>query len=230
MSVRRRITRIIAARRNAPEPVDPIAALDSSQRQQEEQLDRARRSVADLAAVRHRVDTLARQAAAELNETNRQAEQAVQNNDDDAARHALKRGIEVRKRLDSLTHQRDDVDRQVRSLEADLYRLETALQENTVRYQSLKAQHGATQAAQTMHGAVSASAGSSIEAARAAREAEEEARRLRHRQAAQEELEWSDPNSAKLDRAFEELESRAEAERELRELKDRARDSRPGQR
>lgn len=227
VSVRRRISRIIAARRNAAEPADPITTLDQSQRLQEEQLDRARRSVADLAAVRHRVDNLARQAAAELDESNRAAEQAVAMHDDDAARSALKRGIEVRKRADTLSRQRDDVDHQVQALEADLYRLETALQQNTVHYQSLKAQHGATQAALNMQGAVSATAGSSIEAARAAREAEQEARRLRHRQAAQEELEWADPNSGRLDRAFEELETREEAERELRQLKEQAQD-RPG--
>ncbi len=228
MSVRRRITRIISARRNATEPVDPITAIDQSQRHQEEQLDLARRSVADLAAVRHRVDTLARQAAAELDQSNRAAERAVSQNDDDAARAALKRGIEVRKRLEALSAQRADVDRQVRSLEADLYRLETALHENSIRYQSLKAQHGATQAALNMEGAVSATAGSSLEAARAAREAEQEARRVRHQQAAREELAWADPNSGKLDRAFEEFESLEETDRELRELKARVKDSGTG--
>lgn len=223
MSVRRRISRIISSRRNAQESVDPISALGQSQRQQEENLDRARRSVADLAAVRHRVDSLARQAAADLEACNREAERAVVNHNDDAARAALRRALEVQKRLDTLTRQRDDVDRQFHSLEADLYRLETSLQENAVRFESLRAQHGATQAALEVQGAVSASAGSSAETARAAREAEQEARRLRHLQAAQEELAWSDPTSPKLERAFEELESRDTTEQQLRELKESGR-------
>lgn len=222
MSVRRRISRIISSRRNASEPVDPIAAMGNSQREQEENLDRARRSVADLAAVRHRVDTLARQAAADLDQCNREAERAVAHNNDDAARSALRRALEVQKRLDSLTRQRDDVDRQFHSLEADLYRLETSLQENAVRYESLKAQHGATQAELNVRGAVSASAGNSAETARAAREAEQEARRLRHLQAAQEELSWSDPTAGRLEEAFSELEAREAAEQELRQLKARA--------
>ncbi|MDF9276724.1 hypothetical protein P4U43_02855 [Arthrobacter sp. EH-1B-1] len=228
MSVRRRISRIIASRRNAVEPGDPITALGESQRQQEENLDRARRSVADLAAVRHRVDTLARQAAADLDACNREAERAVANNNDDAARSALRRALEIQKRLETLTRQRDDVDQQFRSLESDLYWLETSLQDNAVRYESLKAQHGATQAALDVRGAVSSSAGNSMETARAAREAEQEARRLRHRQAAQEELAWSDPTSGKLEDAFDELEAREAAEQELRQLKGRVQGNRPG--
>lgn len=227
MSVRRRISRIIASRRNAVEPGDPITALGESQRQQEENLDRARRSVADLAAVRHRVDTLARQAAADLDACNREAERAVANNNDDAARSALRRALEIQKRLETLTRQRDDVDQQFRSLESDLYWLETSLQDNAVRYESLKAQHGATQAALDVRGAVSSSAGNSMETARAAREAEQEARRLRHLQAAQEELAWSDPTSGKLEDAFDELEAREAAEQELRQLKGRVQGNRP---
>lgn len=227
MSVRRRISRIISSRRNAQEPVDPIATLGQSQRQQEENLDRARRSVADLAAVRHRVETLTRQAAADLDACNREAERAVANSNDDAARAALRRALEVQKRLDTLTQQRDDVDRQFRSLEADLYRLETSLHENAVRFESLRAQQGATQAALEVQGAVSASAGSSAETARAAREAEQEARRLRHLQAAQEELAWSDPSSPNLERAFEELEARDATEQKLRQLKGRTDRGRP---
>ncbi|WP_458115582.1 PspA/IM30 family protein [Arthrobacter sp. D2-10] len=227
MSVRRRISRIISSRRNAQEPVDPIATLGQSQRQQEENLDRARRSVADLAAVRHRVETLTRQAAADLDACNREAERAVANSNDDAARAALRRALEVQKRLDTLTQQRDDLDRQFRSLEADLYRLETSLHENAVRFESLRAQQGATQAALEVQGAVSASAGSSAETARAAREAEQEARRLRHLQAAQEELAWSDPSSPNLERAFEELEARDATEQQLRQLKGRTDRGRP---
>lgn len=206
-----------------------MTALGQSQRQQEENLDRARRSVADLAAVRHRVHSLARQAAADLDACNREAERAVAHHNDDAARAALRRALEVQKRLDALTRQRDDVDRQFRSLEADLYRLETSLQENAVRFESLRAQHGATQAALEVQGAVSASAGGSAETARAAREAEQEARRLRHLQAAQEELAWSDPGSGRLEQAFGELEAHEAAEQELRQLKDRAQGRRPDQ-
>ncbi|WP_299167305.1 PspA/IM30 family protein [uncultured Arthrobacter sp.] len=228
MSVRRRISRIISSRRNAVEPADPITALGESQRQQEENLDRARRSVADLAAVRHRVNSLARQAVEDLDACNREAERAVADNNDDAARAALRRAVEVQKRLDTLTRQRDDVGRQFQALEGDLYRLETSLQENAVRYESLRAQHGATQAALEVRGAVSASAGSSAETARAAREAEQEARRLRHLQGAQEELAWSDPSSGKLEEAFGELEAREAAEQELRQLKERAQGRRPG--
>lgn len=228
MSIRRRITRIVSSRRNAAEPVDPISALGQSQREQEEHLDRARRSVADLAAVRHRVSSLAGHAAAELDACNREAERAVAMNNDDAARSALRRAMEVQKRLDMLTRQRDDVDQQFHSLEADLYRLETALQENAVRYESIKAQHGATQAALDVRGAVSASAGNNAETARAARDAEQEARRLRHLQAAQEELAWSDPSSGKLEEAFGELEARDAAEQQLRQLKGRAEERRTG--
>ncbi|GAB3549971.1 hypothetical protein GCM10027404_16360 [Arthrobacter tumbae] len=174
------------------------------------------------------MDTLARQAAADLDACNREAERAVANNNDDAARSALRHALEIQKRLETLTRQRDDVDQQFRSLESDLYRLETSLQDNAVRYESLRAQHGATQAALNVQGAVSSSAGNSMETARAAREAEQAARQLRHQQAAQEELAWSDPTSGKLEEAFDELEAREAAEQDLRQLKGRVQGNRPG--
>ncbi|WP_028280372.1 PspA/IM30 family protein [Arthrobacter sp. H5] len=223
MSIGRRIKRIITANRSASaEQKDPGASLDNAHRLQVDQLEQARRSVADLAVVRHRVDHLARQAAAEADQLDREAGDAVANGNDDGARRALRRGIDVRQRLGALTRQHADVDGQVQQLEGKLRRLESTLQDNSIRYQSLKAQQGAAQAELGMQGALDSAGGAAFRAEAAAREAEQEARRAGHRAAAHEELSWSDPNSRRMEEAFEELEANNAADQELEELKKRA--------
>ncbi|NMR31307.1 PspA/IM30 family protein [Crystallibacter degradans] len=223
MSIGRRLSRIIRAKRSAAsqEPENPISSLDGAHQHQLDLLDQARRSVADVAANRRRVELLAEQAAAEVASLNRSAEQAVQAGNDDGARQALQRSITVGKRLESLTAQRQQLDAQVRGLEQTLMRLEHGIEDSRLRYQSLKADHNAAQAALGMRETLTASGQQAAAANAAAREAEQEARRMQAQAAAYEELSWSDQNSPQVLQAFEELETRMGAEEELRQLKER---------
>jgi len=223
MSIGRRLGRIIRANRSARQlpPADPMQTLDETYANQLDLLDQARRSAADVAANRRRVELLADQAAAEVAALDRAAEQAVAAGNDDGARQALQRSIAVRKRMETLTAQRRQLDDQVRGLEQTLLRLEQRIEDSRLHYQSLKATHSAAQAALGMQEAVNSSGRQAADAREAARQAEQEARTLQARAAAYEELSWSDPDSPQVRQAFEELETRMEAEEGLRQLKDR---------
>ncbi|WP_026553501.1 PspA/IM30 family protein [Arthrobacter sp. H20] len=226
MSIGRRISRIVRAKRTAvkEKSSDPIQTVDDAHRQQLDLVDKARRSVADLAANRHRLELLAGEAGAELDRLDRQASDAVNAGDDDGARAALRRSQTVAKRLETLTRQRDALDVQVRQLDSNLQRLETRVEDNGLRYQTLKARHGAAQAELGMQDALAGSGQAAAGAEAAARQAELEARRVQAQAAAHDELSWSDPNSRRIEEAFEELEASSAADRELERLKKR----RPG--
>ncbi len=221
MSIGRRISRIVRANRTAAKekPTDPIQTVEQAHRQQLDLVDQARRSVADLAANRHRLELLAGEARAELDQLERRASSAVNAGDDDAARAALRRSLAVTKRLETLTRQRDDLDTQVRQLDSNLQRLETRVEDNGIRYQTLKARHGAAQAELGMQDALAGSGQAAAGAEAAARQAELEARRVQARAAAHDELSWTDPNSRRVEEAFEELEASSATERELGRLK-----------
>ncbi|NOJ60094.1 PspA/IM30 family protein [Arthrobacter sp. 260] len=226
MSLGHRISRIVRANRTAAKdakqkPTDPIQTVEQAHRQQLDLVDKARRSVADLAANRHRLDLLAGEARAELDHLERQAADAVNAGDDDAARAALRRGLAVTKRLETLSRQRDELDSQVRQLDSNLQRLETRVEDNGIRYQTLKARHGAAQAELGMQDALTGSGQAAAGAEAAARQAELEARRVQAQAAAHDELSWTDPNSRRVEEAFEELEASSAADRELERLKNR---------
>ncbi|MHA7294968.1 PspA/IM30 family protein [Arthrobacter sp. HLT1-21] len=223
MSIGRRISRIVRANRTAAKekPTDPIQTVDEAHRQQLDLVDKARRSVADLTANRHRLELLAGEARAELNQLERAASDAVNAGDDDAARAALRRSMAASKRLETFTRQRDGLDAQVRQLDSNLQRLETRVEDNGIRYQTLKARHGAAQAELGMQDALAGSGQAAAGAEAAARRAELEARRVQAQAAARDELSWSDPNSSRVEEAFEELEASSAADRELERLKNR---------
>lgn len=223
MSIGRRISRMVRANRSAKreKPTDPIQTVEQAHRQQLDLVDQARRSVADLVASRHRLELLCAEAQSELDRLDRRAEEAVAAGDDDGARGSLTRGIAVRKRLQTLVRQRDDLDAQVRQLDSNLQRLETRVEDNGIRYQTLKARHGAAQAELGMQDALNSSGQAAAGAEAAARRAEIDARQLQARAAAHDELSWSDPRSRRVEEAFEELEAGSDAERELAALKAR---------
>lgn len=222
MSIRRRITAIIRTTRTAPaEAPNPLASLDASYQQQLDALDAARRSAADVAANRRRVQLLAGQAAAEAERLNRQAEAAVAAEDDDAARDALRGALTAGKRWEALDGQQRALDSQLHALDLTLRRLEQRIEDARLHYLKLRADYSTAQAALGVQDALRASGQGAVEAQSAAVAAEREVRRLRALAAAHEELAWSDPNSHQVREAFEELETRLSAEAELSRLRAR---------
>lgn len=233
MSIRDRLGRIVrtgrterAARRQGP--ANPVQAVEAAQAEQFRRLDQARRSVADLAANRRRVQVLAQQADAERQQWERQAEAAVAMGHDAGAREYLRRSIEAGKRLEGLAAQHRTIDAQVRRLEQDLVRMERQVQDAWVRLQSLQADHGAARAALAMREAAAAAGRQASGAQSAAVDAEREIRRLQARAAAYDEIAGADPDSARVREAFEELETEAAVRSQLEALKERKGIGRPG--
>jgi phage shock protein A len=221
MSIRRRISAVFRSTRAAAPAPDPLSTLDASYQQQLDLLEAARRSTADVAANRRRVQLLAGQAAAEADRLNRQAQAAVASGNDDAARNALRGSIAVGKRLDALREREQALDSQLAGLEQTLDRLEQRIEDARLHYLSLKADHGAAQAALGMQEALRASVQGALDTRSAAEAAAREIRRLQALAAAREELAWSDPDSPQVREAFEELETRLTAEAELTRLRAR---------
>jgi phage shock protein A len=148
LSIRNRLGRIVRANRTERAakrqgPVDPVQAVEAAHAQQVARLDQARRSVADLAANRRRVEILAQQAYAEVGHWDRQAEAAVAMGHEAGAREYLRRSIEAGKRVEGLTAQHRAIDAQVRRLEQDLVRLDHQVHDSFVQFQALRADHGA---------------------------------------------------------------------------------------
>ncbi|GAA1635481.1 PspA/IM30 family protein [Georgenia ruanii] len=220
--VRRRLSRIVRARREARAPApDPLVVLERAQLEQEERLDQARRAVADLVVQRRRVELLAVRASDEMARLNRGAEEAVARGDDAAARELLRRSIMAGERREQLHAQRARLDAQVGRLEHGLGQVERRLEESQSRYLALRADHDAARAATEVRAALGAAGQQAAETRRAAQEAEQAVRELRARAAAYDELAWTDPDGEAVREAFEELEHGRAADAELARLKQR---------
>jgi phage shock protein A len=234
LSIRNRLGRIARANRTERAarkqgPVDPVKAVEAAQAEQFRRLDQARRSVADLAANRRRVEYLAQQASAERQQWDRQAEAAVAMGHDEGAREYLRRSIEAGRRVEDLAAQHRTIDAQVRRLEQDLGRMERQVQDSWVRFQSLQADHGAARAALDMREATAAAGLQAAGARTAAVDAEREIRRLQARAAAYDEIAGADPDSAQVREAFDQLENEAAVRSQLEALKQRKGIGQPGQ-
>ncbi|MPV37537.1 PspA/IM30 family protein [Georgenia subflava] len=223
MSIRARLSRIVRANRAARKsaPADPVQTVEAAHAQQVEHLDRARRSVADLAAQRRRVEVLTHRARADEQSWNRQAEAAVAMRHDDGAREYLRRAIEAGRRAETLTAQHRTLDSQVRQLEDSLGRLERRVEDSRLHLQSLRAAHGAARASLEMREAATAAGREAVGAEAAALAAEREVRRLEARAAAYDELAGTDPDSVQVREAFEQLETGTAADARLEQLKRR---------
>jgi phage shock protein A len=229
VSIRRRVTRIVKANRNAAVEAkqDPRIEAQNAQTAQRTLLDRARRGAADVAAHHHRVGLAANEAAAYLNRVEAAVTAAVQRGDDDAARAAIRESMTARRRLETLTAQLHEAEQQARRLHDDVQRLEHRIRQNAMEYDAMVARRAAAEAAIGVHEALASSSreAASIEAAR--RNAELEVRRFEAQAQAREELSWSDPSSPRLQQAFEELEAEAAAQQQLEEIKRRGSRGRP---
>ncbi|WP_394248537.1 PspA/IM30 family protein [Arthrobacter pityocampae] len=223
MSIKRRITRIVQANRNAAVEAkqDPRVQAQNAQVSQYSLLDQARRGAADVAAHHHRVGLAANEAAAYLNRVEAAASAAVRRGDDDAARAAIRESMTARRRLETLTRQLREAEEQSRRLQQDVRRLEQRVQQNAMEYDAMLARRAAAQAAIGVHDALASSSreAAAIDAAR--RNAELEVRRFEAQAQAREELSWTDPSSPRLQQAFEELEAEVATQQELEDLKRR---------
>ncbi|WP_026533655.1 PspA/IM30 family protein [Arthrobacter sp. H14] len=219
MSIRGRIGRLIRAKRADDQP-SSMQTVEDAHRRQLEAYEKARRSTADLAATHRKLEVLCSEAKAELEDLNRQAEEAVAAGDDDAARHALRSSLSTKQRLEQLTAQRHDAGGQLGRLQDDLDRIASRVADQQLHYHHLTARHGVSEATGSMQRAVAASTQAASEAADAARTAEREDRRTRHLDAAKEEITGTNPGFSDFESEFQELEAASDVESQLARLKE----------
>lgn len=219
MSIRGRIGRLIRAKRAADQP-SSMQTVEEAHHRQLEAYEKARRSTADLAATHRKLDVLCDEAKTELDDLNRQAEDAVAAGDDDAARRALRSSLTARQRLEKLTAQRRDAGDQLGRLQDELDRVASRVADQQLHYHHLKARHGVSEATGSMQRAVTASDQAASEAADAARAAEREDRQTRHVEAAKEEVGGSRPGFRDFEAEFRQLEASSDVENQLARLKE----------
>lgn len=220
MSIGRRLARLVRAERRV-RPDDPVRAVEAAHARQEELVDAARRSVADVAVHRRRTEILAERAAAEAGRAADLAAAAVAAGDDGAAREYLRSSLAAEERHRTLQDRYAALDAQVRELERTLGGLESRTEQAARHLDDLRADHDAARASLGMRDAAAVAGRRAADAALAADRAEDEIRRLRARAVGHAELAWSDPGSAQVREAFDRLETGLAAERELERLKER---------
>lgn len=223
MSIKRRITRIVQANRDAVKSAreDQPETADAAQQSQWQLLERVRRSAADLAAHQHRMQRATREAAAYVYSLEAEASAAVSRGDDDAARIAIRAVLNAKRRLDMLEKQVQETDVQARQLNVDLHQFTQSVQDKVLEQNARQAQIAATQAARGVQEALASAARQADSTEIAQRAAHHEHRQSEAQAQALEELSWTNPSAVHVQRAFEELETEAAAQHELDELKRR---------
>src|SRR5277367_2231614 len=109
MSVMKRLSGVIQAKANkALDKVeDPRDTLDLSYEKQLEQLQQIKRSVADVATAKKRIELQAQQLQASAKKLQDQAKQALAQNREDLARDALGRRTSIASQLEGLKGEHD---------------------------------------------------------------------------------------------------------------------------
>ncbi|MGC5615809.1 PspA/IM30 family protein [Georgenia sp. Z1491] len=197
-------------------PPDPATEIAEAVRRQRAAVDDARRAVGELTVQRRRTELLHERAELEVEGHERAAAIAVEQGDDAAARAALGRALEAAAPRDRLADQLAVLRNKEEDLRAGVGRLEAQVHEVESRRRALAADREAARASATIAQAMRTDVpGSTAEAVRAA---EREVHELEGRQAAYEELAWTDSGSHQVHDAFDRLGREARIEAELRRL------------
>ncbi len=157
MSVFRRFADIVRAKVNKilDRAEDPRDTLDLSYSQQIENLQNLRRSVAQVATARKRIEIQARQLQQQASKLQTQARAALSQDHEDLAREALSRRSAVGAELSDLQAQHAQVLEQEQRLKTTLSRLQTQIELFRTRKETLKATYTAAEAQTRVGEAVS---------------------------------------------------------------------------
>jgi phage shock protein A len=179
MGIGRRITQIFRARRTAGEDVGELSErLDETYRTQTTHLQKVRRGVADVATSRKRVEVQLARLGQQAATLDAEARSAVDRGDDDAARAALTRKVEIEQAADDLRarHAALKVDEAKLATTAD--DLEQRIEDFRRRKDLLSARHSAAAARAEITGAGTGIASSMSEVNQAMEAAERHTREL----------------------------------------------------
>lgn len=197
-----------------------MQSMEGAYQRQMELLEQARRSAADFAAHRRRLEVSVDRVDGEIGDLQRQAEHAVEAGRDDIARALLTRQAEARRRRAALSAQHRKMAEREDELDDAIVRLHARTFDYRLRLQELKAGRSAAQTEIGMHEALRGSAQRDSEAAM--QQAAAEVRQLEAKAAALRELSAGGPAVSGPDQireAFDQLEAAEEAERTLDGIK-----------
>jgi phage shock protein A len=134
---------------------DPRETLDLSYEKQLDSLQKVRRSVADVATARKRIELQAAQLQKQGDKLQDQAKAALGIGNEDLAREALSRRAAIGEQLTDLKAQHDQVAQQEESLIATSQRLQAQIEQFRTKKETLKASYTAAEAQTKIGEAVS---------------------------------------------------------------------------
>src|SRR5579862_9375256 len=213
MAFMKRLSGVIQAKANkALDKVeDPRDTLDLSYEKQLEQLQQIRRSVADVATARKRIELQAQQLKASADKLQGQAKQALAQNREDLAREALGRRTSIASQLEGLKGEHEKLTAQQETLERTTQQLQTRVDAFRTQKETLKASYTAAQAQTKIGEAISGISESMSDTGMAMQRAQDKIAQMQARAGAVDELlasgalndlsGSSDPLQNELDRA-----------------------------
>jgi phage shock protein A len=134
---------------------DPRDMLDLSYEQQLQQLQKIRRSVADVATARKRIELQAQGLQKQADKLQDQAKAALQQSNEDLAREALARRAALGEQLADLKVQHDQIIEQEQKLVDTSQQLQSRVEQFRTKKETLKASYTAAEATTKVNEAVS---------------------------------------------------------------------------
>lgn len=155
MSIFRRMSLVFQEKANAAldKAEDPAQALDLSYEKMLEQLQKVRRSIADVLTGEKRLELQRNSLQGQLDKLQQQARAALQAGQEDTARTALSRAQVITTQVDGLAPQIDQLKQQEQQLQVTGEKLRARIEAFRAQKETLKAQAGAAKAStQAMEG------------------------------------------------------------------------------
>jgi phage shock protein A len=205
---------------------DPRETLDYSYEKQLEMLQKVRRSVADVATSKKRIELQAKKLEGSIEKLDGQARAALQAGREDLARIALERKAGIQQQLRDLDVQREQLDADQQKLVATEQKLTARVESFRTQKETIKAQYTAAEAQTKISESVTGISEDMADVGMAVDRAENKIETMRARGAALDELiesgaldEIGTGGKDDIDRQLEQLSAGASVESELEALR-----------
>ena len=167
---------------------DPRETLDLSYEKQLEQLTKVRKSVADVATARKRIELQAAELQKQADKLQGQAKAALEQNNEELAREALTRRAALGEQLADLQTQHDQIAEKEQKLIETSQTLQVQVEEFRTRKETIKASYTAAEAQTKISEAVSGISDSMSDAGQAMMRAQDKVAQMEARAGAMDDL------------------------------------------
>ena len=167
---------------------DPRETLDLSYEKQLDQLTKVRKSVADVATARKRIELQAAELQKQADKLQGQAKAALEQNNEDLAREALTRRAALGEQLADLKTQHDQIAEKEQKLIETSQTLQTQVEEFRTRKETIKASYTAAEAQTKISEAVTGISDSMSDAGQAMLRAQDKVAQMEARAGAMDDL------------------------------------------